>query len=123
MNSAVLRCALCSENLYGVCEKGFCNSYHRSVHVWKISSFHLLYFYNFDPLIPAENLVKTVATLHSLVLSKVLSEGITKNIPFSELKFEHLRLAYARNETEQFTSVLSEKFRGVIKVTKSKKIE
>ena len=89
----------------------------------KISSFHSVYFYNFDPLIPAENLVKTVATLHSLVLSKVLSEGMTKNIPFSKLKFEHLRLAYAKNKNERLTSMLSEKFRGVIRVTKSKKRE
>ena len=45
----------------------------------KYFSFSLLLY--FLALIPEENLVKTVGTRHSLVPSKVLSEGMAKKIP------------------------------------------
>ena len=45
-----------------------------------------------------------MATLHSLLLSKVLSEGMAKKTS-SGLNFEQLSLAYARSETERFTSM------------------
>ena len=63
-----------------------------------------------------------MATLQSLVLSKVLSVEIANKYPSSRLKFEYLSLAYAKNKTEGLRSMLSEKFRGVVRVTKSKKI-
>ena len=64
---------------------------------------------------------KTVATLHRLVLSKVLSKGMAKKILFPGLKFENFRLAYARNETEGLTGMLSEKSWKIFRVTKSKR--
>ena len=51
-----------------------------------------------------------MATLQSLVLSKVLSEGMANKYQSSGLKFEHLSLAYAKNETEELRNMLSKKF-------------
>ena len=76
VNSTVLQCALSSENVFffgggGGGEKLLQFISQVNTCLEKVSAFHLVYFYNFDPLIPDENLVKTLATLHSLLVSKV----------------------------------------------------
>ena len=63
-----------------------------------------------------------MATLQSLVPSKVLSAEMANKYLSLGLKFDRFNLAYVKNDTEGLRSMLLEKFRGVVRVTKSKKI-
>ena len=96
--------------LWGVCKK-LCNLYYTSVHV---NSVHLVHFYNFLQFkrYPREP--------KFCLISKVLSKETAYKYPSSGLKFELLSLAYAKNETELLRSMLSEKFRELVRVTKTK---
>ena len=51
---------------------------------------------------------RNLATLQFLVMGKFLSEGIANKLASSGLRYEHLKLAYDRDEAEGLKRMLSE---------------
>ena len=62
--------------------------------------------------------------MRSLVVvpKNVLSEGMKKKMAFSGLNLDHLKLAYSHEGIEGLQGVLSEKFKGKLRVTINKQI-
>ena len=67
---------------------------------------------------------KTKEHMSSLVVvpKNVLSEGLKKKIASSGLNLDHLKLAYRHGGIEGLRGMLSEKFKGKLRVTSNKRI-
>ena len=63
-----------------------------------------------------------LVTLQHLLTCGVISKGMSEKIAKSDLLYQHLRLAYERNGEDEVHPFFSERFNGIVRMTKSKKI-
>ena len=63
-----------------------------------------------------------LVTLQHLLTCGVISKGISEKIAKSGLLYQHLRLAYERNGEDEIQAFFSERFNGIVRITKCKKI-
>ena len=83
-------------------------------------SFSLSWFEEYTKFLSDKKL--NLATLQHLVIWRVISKGMNEKIAKSGLCYRHLRLAYERNGEDGIQALFSERFNGIVRITKSKKI-
>ena len=83
-------------------------------------SFSLSWFEEYTKFLSDKKL--NLATLQHLVIWGLISKGMNEKVAKSGLCYQHLRLAYERNGEDGIQVLFSERFNGIVRITKSKKI-